>query len=209
MIAKVTGRVESVAEDRAYLEVGEVVYEVLVPRIDVEPLRRDLGERVVLHTLQILEGNPATGGALTPRLIGFLSATEKAFFERFITVKGVGPRRALRALREPIGRIAAAIEARDTKFLTTLPEIGKRTAETIVAELKGKLEAFALVPATAQSEPKPPAFKLEALAVLLQLGERRNEAEQWIEQATAADEGIQTAEDLIQSVYRLKARLPQ
>jgi Holliday junction DNA helicase RuvA len=210
MIAKLTGRLESVGEGSVLLEVGEVTYEVLVPAIDLAPLRRDVGQRVVLHTLQTIEGNPAMGGALTPRLVGFLSATEKAFFRRFTTVKGIGVRKALRALTEPIGRIAAAIEGRDVKFLTTLPEVGKRTAEQIVAELQGKLEAFAQVPVAAQGAAEVAPFKQEAIAVMVgQLGERRNEAERWIEQACAADESIDTAEALIQAVYRLKARLPQ
>lgn len=210
MIAKLTGRLEYVGKGVAHIDVGDIVYEVLVPAIDVAPLTKDLGERVVLHTIQTIEGNLGGGGAMTPRLIGFLSAVEKAFFQRFITVKGVGVRKALRALTQPIGRIAAAIENRDAKWLISLPEIGKRTAEQVIAELQGKLADFALVPAAddgtlTAAEP----FKQEALAVLLQLGERRNEAERWIDQAATANESINTAEALIQAVYRLKARLPQ
>ena len=76
--------------------------------------------------------------------IGFLRAEDKRFFQLFITVKGIGPKQALRALVQPAGQIAEAIESKNTKFLIGLPEIGKHTAEQIVAELAGKMHGFAL-----------------------------------------------------------------
>src|SRR5262245_65553114 len=97
---------------------------------------------MTFHTLMYLQGD-GSGGNIEPRLIGFLRPADKKFFEKFITVKGIGPRKALKALALPVGEIAQAIESKDARFLTQLPEIGKRTAEQIVAELSGKVQDFA------------------------------------------------------------------
>src|SRR5947208_8697397 len=97
---------------------------------------------MTFHTIMYLQGD-ASGGNIEPRLIGFLQRSDKKFFEKFITVKGIGPKKALKALALPAGEIAQAIESRDTRFLVGLPQIGKRMAEQIVAELAGKATKFA------------------------------------------------------------------
>src|SRR6185295_11285386 len=102
----------------------------------------NLGEQVTFHTIFYLEGDAARGN-LEPKLIGFLRADDRKFFELFTTVKGIGAKTALKALTVPVGEIAAAIESKDARFLTRLQGIGKRTAELIVAELSGKAARFA------------------------------------------------------------------
>jgi Holliday junction DNA helicase RuvA len=142
MIASLTGDLRHVDEDRIHLQVGPILYELLVPAADVDRLKDDVGLELTFHTLLYLQGD-ANGGNLEPRLIGFLRREDKKFFEKFITVKGIGPKKALKALALPTGEIAHAIESKDAKFLCALPEIGKRTAEQIVAELSGKVADFA------------------------------------------------------------------
>src|SRR5580704_19042911 len=124
MISAITGELRQINDDRIHLASGPIVYEVLVPASDINELRARRGEEITLHTIFDVEGD-ATRGGLTPRLIGFLRAEDKRFFELFITVKGIGPKRALRALVQPTGQIAAAIEGKNTRFLVELPEIGK------------------------------------------------------------------------------------
>src|SRR5277367_3760146 len=142
MISALTGLLKRVGEDRVELGVGPVLYELMVPAFDLTELQASLGEEITFHTIFYLQGD-AAGGSIEPRLIGFLRAADKRFFERFITVKGIGPRKALRALAVPVGEIASAIEAKDSRVLVSLPEIGKRTAEQIIAELAGKVSEFA------------------------------------------------------------------
>src|ERR1700722_8244169 len=142
MISALTGTLRRVGEDRVELGVGPIVCELMVPAFDLTELQASLGEEVTFHTIFYLQGD-AAGGSIEPRLIGFLRTTDKRFFERFITVKGIGPRKALRALAMPVGEIASAIEAKDARVLVELPEIGKRTAEQIIAELSGKVMEFA------------------------------------------------------------------
>src|SRR5215204_1891241 len=142
MISAITGELKRVDEDRVHLRVGPIVCELLVPAVDATELQVSLGEELTFHTLFYLQGD-ASGGSIDPRLIGFLRLEDKRFFEKFITVKGIGPKTALRALTVPVGEIAQAIESRDARFLIQLDGIGKRTAELIVAELAGKVQEFA------------------------------------------------------------------
>src|SRR3954447_20754061 len=143
MISSLTGQLQRVDEDRVHLRVGPMVYEALVPASDVPLLQAGVGEEMTFHTIFYLEGD-ASGGSLEPRLVGFLRPDDKRFFEKFITVKGIGPKKALKALVHPAGEVAQAIESKDTRSLVGLPQIGKRMAELIVAELAGKVAEFAV-----------------------------------------------------------------
>ena len=143
----------------------------------------------------------------TPRLIGFGCEADRDFFRLFTTVKGIGVRKALRAMVRPVAEVAAAIQAKDAKMLVALPEIGKRTAQQIIAELKGKMTDYALEAAHKVGFARKPMTDIEreALEILLQLGEKRSEAEDFITRATSSDEEIKTTDALVQYVYRIKA----
>ena len=204
MIARITGRLEEVTEGSALIDAGGGLwYEVLVPAYQLEPLRRRLGQEVVLHTLHYLEGDPSRG-AQQPRLVGFATEAERDFFRLFTTVKGIGIRRGLRALIRPVSEVAAAIAEKDARFLIALPEVGKRTAEQIIAELAGRVDEFAgeIAPA---AEAELPEAAAEAQAVLIQLGERRADAAALVQRVLAVAPELETPEAIIQHVYRLKA----
>jgi len=193
-----------VADGAALIDAGAgLTYEVLICACDVERLSRRTGQEVTLHTIHYLEGDPARGSQ-QPRLVGFLSETDRDFFRLFTTVKGVGIRKALRALVRPPAEVAAAIANKDARLLVALPEIGKRTAEQIIAELSGRADAFAGEAFAAPAEQLPQAAG-EALAVLVQLGERRADAAALIERVLAVAPELQSPEEIIQRVYRLKA----
>jgi Holliday junction DNA helicase RuvA len=193
-------------EGAALIDAGSgLVYEVLVPAFDVERLSRRIGQDVVLHTIHYFEGDPSHG-VQQPRLIGFTAEADRGFFRLFITVKGIGMRKALRALARPVGEIAAAIQNKDAKFLVALPEIGRRTAEQVIAELHGKVDDYAAVgvSGTPGAEPLPqPAA--EAVAVLVQLGEKRADAMALVERVLAVSPDAATSEAIIRHAYRLKA----
>jgi len=205
MIARITGRLEHLADGVALVDVGGgVAYELLTAACDTERLARRIGQDVVLNTIHYLEGDPSHGQTV-PRLIGFLSETDRDFFRTFTKVKGVGVRTALGALAQPVAQIAGAIEAKDAKALSALPGIGPRTAERILADLHGKVEAFAGPTAPASAEPELPEAAAEALSVLIQLGERRPDAVALIQRVLAVAPEAETTEDIIQLAYKLKA----
>jgi Holliday junction DNA helicase RuvA len=174
MIARLTGQLELVAENRAVVAAGPVAYEVMVAPVTVDQLRPLVGRPVTLHTLEYFDGNPAYG-QMAPRLVGFLAETDKRFFVRYISVQGIGIAKGLRSLVLPVGQIAQAIEARDVRYLSQLPGIGRRTAEKIIAELCGKLDEFAIA-ASGRPASEEPESKVEAITVLMSLGLQRPEA---------------------------------
>ena len=143
MIARIEGKLVKLDTDSALVQVGAVGYEVMLPSYCVSALSDKVGTDITLCTMEYYEGTPG-GGNLIPRMVGFLSAGERDFFTKFISVKGIGIKKGLRALSIPIATIAAAIEDGDDKTLMSLPEVGKRTAQQIIAELKGKLQTFAV-----------------------------------------------------------------
>ncbi len=193
------------ADGTAVIDVGTGLwYAVLIPGFDVERLSRRVGGEVVLHTIHYLDGDPSRG-TQTPRLVGFLTETDRDFLRLFTTVKGIGIRRALRALVRPVTEVAAAIAAKDAKFLITLPEIGRRGAETIIAELHDRVDDFAGEHVAPTDADQLPPAATEAVAVLVQLGERRVDAMALVDRVLAVAPELDTAEDIIQHVYRLRA----
>lgn len=221
----------------AEVRAGEVVYEVLIPAADEERLSGQIGETVEFHTLHYLESQ-GQGSSFWPRLVGFRSPLERDFFELFTTVKGIGNRKALRALQIPFGMVAELIARRDVSMLTTLPEIGRKTAETIVVELKNKIDRFtvlgrgdpeasgtavpaqknATAPRTSGPAPRRPSAAatttagsvstgspvIDAIEILVQLGEARLTARQLVERALDRDPDLREADQIVASALRTR-----
>jgi Holliday junction DNA helicase RuvA len=204
MIARIEGQLVKLDGDSALVQVGAVGYEVMLPSYCVDALSDKIDTDITLCTMEYYEGTPG-GGNLIPRMVGFLNAGERDFFTKFISVKGIGIKKGLRSLSIPIATIAAAIENGDDKTLMSLPAVGKRMAQQIIAELKGKLQNFA-----AGAEPARPAemrlkpFQAEALEILIAWGEKRTDAIEFIELASHKNPEIYSAEQLVPLVYRLK-----
>jgi Holliday junction DNA helicase RuvA len=205
MIARIMGILEQVEAGSVLIRPGPdeagLSYEVLVPMFLVEHLSGHLGRRVTLHTIEYLESQ-GQGTSFVPRLIGFTEAQDLRFFGLFTTVKGLGVRKALKALVIEPAAVARAIATRDTKTLLTLPGVGKRLAETMVAELHGKAEKFLTAEAIAEVESKLSASALtppvaEAIETLIALGQTRSEAERLVGRAIDAGAGVDTPDELV------------
>ncbi|HOW74316.1 MAG TPA: helix-hairpin-helix domain-containing protein, partial [Phycisphaerae bacterium] len=108
------------------------------------------------------------------------------------------------------GRIAAAIEAGDANTLAKLPGVGKRVAQQIIAELKGKVGEFALgsVP---EGEASAPAVEMwtpemrDALQVLVALGERHADAQRWLERARQLHPDTAGCDEWIRRAYQVRS----
>ena len=182
--------------------------EMLVAAADVPLLQAGVGQEMTFHTMLYLEGD-ASGGNIEPRLVGFLRPQDKRFFEKFITVKGIGPKKALKALAMPTGDVAHAIESKDTRFLVGLPQIGKRMAEQIVAELAGKVGEFVSVGTGAGAKGQAgvggrSATEEDAISTLMALGERRIDAEHLLERARQSNGSLKTTEALVREMLRMR-----
>jgi Holliday junction DNA helicase RuvA len=203
MIVRLTGSLIEIGEETVVLERDGLAREVLVPRYALGELAACRGREVMVHTLEFYEGNQASGH-LTPRLIGFLHLEDKAFFQRFISVKGIGPRKALKALAEPTGRIARWIQDRDGKSLAKLPGIGKRAAELIVAELQGKLDDLALGGQAEAEVVELSHDQRDALEILVAWGDSRADAQRWLERAGQLHTDVTGPDEWVRLAYRVK-----
>ena len=204
MIAGIEGKLIKLQADSCLVQVGQVTYEVMLPAYCVNALAEKQGSEIKLCTMEYFEGNPA-GGNFVPRIVGFLTPGEKEFFTKFISVKGIGIKKGLRCLILPIATVAAAIEQADEKIIMSLPLLGKRMTQHIIAELKGKLTTFAVGAETAiTTEKKFKPFQAETLEILIAWGEKRNEAIELIELAADRHPDIKTAEELVPLIHRLK-----
>lgn len=203
MIARITGQVAAVTDQSVLLSVGNLAYEVLVPRASLTDLQRLVGNDVTLFTIHYFEGNPALGN-LVPRLLGFVTPEDREFFGELAKVKGLGMRKVLRAMSLPGSQIALAIENGDERFLATLPEIGKRTATQVVAQLRGKVQRFVTPSAAPLPVSELTSAQKIALEILVGWGDRRADAQRWIAAAVEAQPSLTEPDEIVRAVYRLK-----
>ncbi len=203
MISRITGTVIEKRNAELLLENCGVAYEIMVPPAVLKAMDRALqpGNKVTLVTFHYYQMEPSRG---VPVLIGFQNEVEREFFEKFITVSGVGPKAACKALVESFSAIAGAIDSGDVSFLKTLPGIGDQRARLIVAKLQGKVGKYGLIRDEGiKAETKEnDDIKSEAVDVLLQLQYKRAESEDMVIKALARNEGIKTSEELLNEVYR-------
>jgi len=201
MITKITGQLSALHEDSAILSAAPFEYEVLIPEYTRRHLQSDLGKTVSLHTIYSLDGNPQ--GKITPLLIGFLTEAERQFFEMFCSVKGIGTRKALRAMVRPVKEIAEAIEEKDDKFLSTLPGIGPAMAEQIVAKLRRKVSRFALLAARSLPDVEQRIDVVsETFEALLTLGHSEADARRLVDIALQTKTKFKDSAEMIQAIYQ-------
>lgn len=210
MISYISGKIKRRTEECIFVDVNGIVYEVLIPRAVMNVLENNLTSDgcVELVTYHYLHVEPSRS---KPILIGFLNEVEREFFEHFITVSGVGPKAAVRALSEPISVIAEAIDTANLALLKTLPGIGEQRAREIVAKLQGRVGKFCLIQDRVEAQTEAPVkedIQEEAMAVLLQLQYKRSEAKEMIKKAVKANPQAATCEEILNQVYRQKAREP-
>ena len=205
MISYIQGQVIERKASSLIVLAGGLGYEVLVaPAVLAALPDAEEGKEVKLVIYYYLQIDQSRA---TPVMIGFRNALEREFFEQFIQVASIGPRTAVKAIAQPVTKIAAAIEAGDMRFLTMLPGVGKQKAREIVAKLQGKMTTFLMLdgdvtmpvstPATAAQE-----LEDEVLAILLQLQYNRNDAQLMIRRALAADPAPTTTEEMLAIIYR-------
>ena len=204
MITKIKGQLIAVADESATIDVPPFEYEILIPEFTRRQIQTSVGEVVVLHTIQYIDGNIQKGGRMTPRLIGFNSEIEREFFEIFCSVGGVGVKKALRAMVRPVPDVARSIEQQDVKLISTLPGIGSKTAEKIVAEIRRKMPKFALMAATETQEAVADVehnIVDETYQILLTLGHNESEARKMLETPLGTKKKFKDVDMLLQAVY--------
>jgi len=195
VIAAVHGTLRSKTGDRVLVATdGGVTYEIAVPLGVLEKLPPP-GSPVVLRTVLVVRED----GWL---LFGFDEEHERDLFQRLLGATGVGPRLAL-ALLSSLGgaRVVRAVKEGDIAALSTVPGIGRKTAERIVVELKDRLRDIA-VPGAAPGVGAPAEHAIQAL---VNLGYPAADAERAV-RAVVSERGTGEAVDLIRGALQLLAK---
>lgn len=206
MIGYLEGNIIHSGTDSILLLAGSIGYEILLnPQLagELRSLPADDNSVSLYIYYHQTERQPK------PVLIGFRTLEDKEFFQTFITVDAIGPMKAVKAMNQPAGKIAMAIEKKDVTFLTTLTGIGKRTAEKIVATLNGKVEKFIAgadkIPsdtiAAVSDEIKDISRQVEDVLVE-QLGHSAASARRMVKEAFEKNKSISTPEELFDQVFK-------
>ncbi|HEY9461181.1 MAG TPA: Holliday junction branch migration protein RuvA [Paralcaligenes sp.] len=191
MIGRITGTLLEKTPPVVCIDVGGVGYEIDVPMSTLYKLP-DNGATVTLFTHLAVREDAHT-------LYGFSSASERAAFRALIKVTGIGARTALAVLSGmTVEELASAITRQETGYLTRVPGIGKKTAERLLLELRGKLGADLGSSAGAVSPGRE-----DILNALLSLGYSNNETQMALKNLP---DGIDVAEGIRMALKSLARR---
>ena len=194
MIAALRGRLLDKQPARLIVDVHGVGYDVQVPLSTYGSLG-EVGSELTLrvHT-HVREEQIA--------LFGFLTALEQQIFERLISVNGIGPKVALAVLSGIApGDLVASVQGNEPARLTTIPGIGRKTAERIVLELRDRLPAA--LPVTPDPAVPGSAVRADLLSALVNLGYPRPTVEKAVGDVLKAQPQATFDEALRQALGRL------
>lgn len=188
MIGRITGTLLEKTPPTVCIDVGGVGYEIDVPMSTLYNLP-EAGAQATLFTHLAVREDAHT-------LYGFSSAQERSTFRALIKVTGIGARTALAVLSGMTAdELANAITQQETGLLTRVPGIGKKTAERLLLELRGKLGAD-----LGTTTSGAPSGRNDILNALLSLGYSQNESQSALKNLP---EGVEVAEGIRQALKSL------
>ncbi|MBI3940408.1 MAG: Holliday junction branch migration protein RuvA [Acidobacteria bacterium] len=168
MIAQVSGRLVLKTPNLIVVDVHGVGYEIHIPLSSFYPLP-DSGGDVSLRTYTHVREDALS-------LFGFLTEREKTVFKRLIGISGIGPRLGITILSGlPLDDFVSAVQKGDLFKLTTIPGVGKKTAERIILELKDKMADLAQTEAPAETAAA--TIQHDVVSALMNLGYLRANAD--------------------------------
>ncbi len=168
MIALLSGNIVHKSVNQIIVDVNGVGYRLLIPLSSFYSLPEEGAVRLHVHT-HVRED------AIS--LFGFLTLEEKEMFVLLLTISGVGPKLALNILSNiPVNDLKSALIQGNVKQLSSLPGIGKKTAERLVLELKEKIPQGTIETTAAGEAPvkKAGTQREDALSALVNLGYKEN-----------------------------------
>ncbi|KPJ69548.1 hypothetical protein AMJ44_03555 [candidate division WOR-1 bacterium DG_54_3] len=196
MISHLNGILEHIDKKHLVVDVGNVGYHVNVPTSALARLPK-VGEKIKLYTYQVVREDELS-------LYGFLAKEERNLFSLLLTVNGVGPKASLSILSGfPIDKLVTAITKGNVDLISTVPGIGKKTAQKLVIELKEKVaKAYAIKPsdmAIGMGGDEPVVS--DAISALIALGYSPREARDAILKS-GIDLSTQGVEDIIKQALK-------
>lgn len=189
MIYGIKGKIENIENGRLYVDVNDIVYEVIVG--DTSEFEEHINEKIMIFTKMIVNDDGVT-------LYGFSNVSKLKLFEKLISVNKLGPKSALKILSSnSVESIVSAIMTGDVKTLSKLPGIGPKTAERIVMELKDSIKELDI---NISEEDKK---SIEAIEALVALGFNRNQAKKAVSKVMASDDKL---DSIIKKALRILSR---
>lgn len=203
MIALVTGRLAAKSPGSIIVDVGGVGYQLHIPLTSFYGLP-DEGSAVTFHVHTHVREDALT-------LFGFSSVREKELFLALMGVSGIGPKLALNIISGlPFDSLVDAITRGDERMVSTIPGVGKKTAARLVLELKEKVAAlgFEVAASTGPCKVGPSAGrqKDEAISALLNLGYKKDVAEDAVRRICASSGEDTGLSALIKEALKILAR---
>lgn len=191
MIGQIRGELAEKNPAEVLVLAGGVGYEIQIPLSAFDKLP-EVGSEVVLYTHFSVREDAQV-------LFGFLDVGEKTVFRHLIRVNGVGPRLALALLSGiSAGELVAAVHGSDVGRLTSVPGIGKKTAERMVVDLRDRLDGWSgAVPLPHESGRPAPGIGREAQDALVSLGYKPQQAARLINRITRDYPDAGNTEELI------------
>lgn len=197
MIGSLRGRLLRIDEATALIEAGGVGYEVEMPGTSINALPKDPTSEVFVYIHHSVRED-------AQMLYGFTDIASRSLFRILIKVNGIGPKSALAALSTfSVESFIGAVLDNRTAELQQIPGVGKKTAERMIVELKDQLSKFkevSVTPSAVAADNKNPAIFDDAIAALVALGYKQNEA---IKYCKASLSKAKTSEDLIKAALLL------
>lgn len=203
MISRLRGLLLEKAPPVLLIDVGGVGYDVFAPMTTIYQLP-DVGSEVILHTHFVVRED-------VHQLYGFADMRDRELFRTLIKVNGVGPKMALGIMSGmEVNDLVRCVRSDNVAALTTIPGIGKKTAERLLIELRDKLAqwevtgsgtAFAKTNTTQQNDPVT-----EAESALVALGYKPQEASRMVH-AVATENAAANSEVLIRLALRAAVKI--
>lgn len=182
MIGRLQGILLEKQPPEILLDVHGVGYELLLPMTSFYDLP-EVGQEATLFTHLVVREDAHL-------LFGFAQKTDRTLFRELIKTNGVGPKLALAILSAmSVEQFAYAIEREELSKLTKIPGVGKKTAERLLVELKGKFKGVRQsdffvesthIPSAPTMDTQPESAAEEAVAALIALGYKATEAEKMV-----------------------------
>ena len=190
MIAHLIGKLIYKSPDHSIVDVNGIGYKIFTPLSTYYVLPKT-GESVRLHIHTRVREDEL-------KLFGFLTEEEQAIFEKLITINKVGPKLALGILSgmSPAD-LLTAVMSNDAARLSTIPGVGKKTAERLTLEMKDKLSDLTFEMENQKDTEAPEGPYEDALSALVNLGYKKPQAEKSLKSAYNKIGKDSSLEDLI------------
>lgn len=183
MYAYIKGTLIASKPDQTIVDVAGIGYLIYTP-LTFYTRNKTLGSTILLYTSFITRED-------SMRLFGFETEEDKSLFEKLISISGLGPKTALSIIGQSDSiNLSKAISEKNSTSLTSIPGIGKKTAERIIIELSDKIKT---IPNTGFSS----SIAADAISALITLGYKEKEAAKNVNIAMKSISATTTLSELI------------